>query len=335
MKATTQDTHLLNERGRLVSADPYSNPEGFLQQVYGLLDLRELELAEPLREFARDRTQGAIVVGGLPIDVDDSVATPTHIATGSPKATFLSEFVLVAIGSILGRPFGFADEHSGQLIENIFPVPTHQAMQVSSSAAELTLHVDAGHHPLVPSYTLLLGLRGESDQCVLTYFASMPDAVAALDPEMQVQLKQSRFVIKPEISFRAGQPRICPLWTGDGDEQEFLFDFDLVEGIDSSAKDVVSALKASLTTAVRSVEIGAGHLLVLKNLQVVHGRCHYLAHYDGTDRWLQRTYVNTENRMRGEPCIVTSSSLSSSTDPASPQKPNGLGHATDSVGATL
>ena len=40
--------------------------------------------------------------------------------------------------------------------------------------------------------------------------------------------------------------------------------------------------------------LDAGDLLVIDNRRAVHGRSKFRARFDGTDRWLQRTFVVDE-----------------------------------------
>lgn len=52
-------------------------------------------------------------------------------------------------------------------------------------------------------------------------------------------------------------------------------------------------VKAIAATIVEGVWLGSGDLLLLNQKKASHGRSPYAAKYDGNDRWLQRTYINS------------------------------------------
>jgi alpha-ketoglutarate-dependent taurine dioxygenase len=45
------------------------------------------------------------------------------------------------------------------------------------------------------------------------------------------------------------------------------------------------------------IALGSGDLLIIDNLQAVHGRRPFKARYDGSDRWLRR--INITSNLRG------------------------------------
>ena len=62
-------------------------------------------------------------------------------------------------------------------------------------------------------------------------------------------------------------------------------------GTDAEATDAVHVVNDAIERIHTSVVLEAGDLLVVDNNVAVHGRTPYSPRFDGTDRWLQRTFV--------------------------------------------
>jgi alpha-ketoglutarate-dependent taurine dioxygenase len=62
-------------------------------------------------------------------------------------------------------------------------------------------------------------------------------------------------------------------------------------GTDAEAQVALQELTANVERRQRGTVLESGDLLVLDNALVVHGRSPFAARFDGTDRWLQRSFV--------------------------------------------
>jgi alpha-ketoglutarate-dependent taurine dioxygenase len=65
-------------------------------------------------------------------------------------------------------------------------------------------------------------------------------------------------------------------------------------GVDSEAQDALEELQRVVAEHEQHVVLEAGDLLVVDNNVAVHGRSPFTPRFDGTDRWLQRTFVVTD-----------------------------------------
>jgi alpha-ketoglutarate-dependent taurine dioxygenase len=65
-------------------------------------------------------------------------------------------------------------------------------------------------------------------------------------------------------------------------------------GTDPDAQSAFEALAQRVHSHATSVVLGAGDLLVVDNHTTVHARSPFPARFDGSDRWLQRTFVVTD-----------------------------------------
>ncbi len=246
---------------------------------------------EALSALRIGQPSGAVLVHGLP--VGDLPATPTvamHALASSPKTDRISETVLLSVGAMLGEPVGYAQEHGGDIVQDLYPLAASVGRQLStSSGVELAFHTETAFHPHKPRYLLLLCLKG--DPSAATTLCSIDAILEHLDPSVRVQLSDRRYVCGVDESFGAGttwetEPMAILSQSG-----EFTFDADLFRGTDPEADRVIAAVAAAIAAAQTSVTLETGDLLILDNHRCVHGRSPFTARFDGTDRWLQRTFV--------------------------------------------
>jgi L-asparagine oxygenase len=254
-------------------------------------------LRKKIANFALESDlSGALLVRGLPVG-----AVPTTPPTpGAPTTKDrTSEFTLLTIAKALGEPVGYAPEHGGQIVQNIVPVQASAAKQVSTSSnVTLEFHTETAFHPYKPHYLLLLCLRGDPDAATL--LCSISAALDLLDADTVAVLRQPRFRTRPDASFLASLDAVgefgpaTPILTGTAERPTFTFDADLMTGIDPVAQAAIEALRNAVRQAHLGVVLEVGDLLIVDNHVAVHGRSPFAARYDGTDRWVQRTFVVDE-----------------------------------------
>jgi L-asparagine oxygenase len=247
---------------------------------------------DALVRFAdRPDPSGAVLVRGVPVGELPSTPPSPRAATGKDLAT---EFALLTAARRLGQPVGYAPEHGGHIVQNIVPTATSVDRQVStSSKVELMFHTETAFHPHRPRYLLLLCLRG--DPTAATTLASIVELLPLIDPGTVEVMCQPRFRTAVDASFlngrsnRLGPPR--PLIEGSLTEPTFTFDADLMVGTDDEAEQALRTVRGLIETHHLSVVLEPGDLLVVDNHLAVHGRSPFTPRFDGTDRWLQRTFV--------------------------------------------
>ncbi len=221
-----------------------------------------------------------------------------------PDKDHLSELTLLTVARQLGQPVGYAPEHGGQIVQNLLPTAADVGRQTStSSGVELKFHTETAFHPHRPRYLLLLCLRGEPDaRTLLTSIRHVVDRIPA--PLRQV-LRQPRFRTSVDESFRRvggdpapgeapPRPRVTdpmPVLSGPAGAPTFVFDADLMVGLDPEADEALACLDEVVRRHHVAVALEPGDLLVVDNALAVHGRSSFPARFDGTDRWLQRTFV--------------------------------------------
>lgn len=247
---------------------------------------------EALLEFADEsHPSGALLVRGIPIgELPHTPSTPT---TPSGKDR-VSEQVLLAAGRVLGQPIGYLPEHGGDIIQNLLPTREGAYRQVStSSAVTLAWHTEAAFHPHRPRFLLLLCLRG--DPSARTTLCSIHEVVEALSLRTRWLLSEPLYRTAVDESYTGSRSEqlgpLVPVLSGDLDTPRMVFDADLMTGISTEADSALAELTTTIEEHHTYVVLQAGDLLIVDNSRAVHGRSPFTPRFDGTDRWLQRTFV--------------------------------------------
>ncbi|HVN50819.1 MAG TPA: DUF4350 domain-containing protein [Acidimicrobiales bacterium] len=238
---------------------------------------------------------GAMLVRGMPV----GAVPPTPLSpTAVTDKDHVSEFVLLTVARRLGQPVGYAPEHGGDIVQNLLPTPDDASRQVSTSSdVELEFHTETAFHRHKPRYLLLLCLRG--DPRAETLLCSIPQVADQLPLGVRQVLREPRFRTGVDESFGPALGRdgertlghLVPVLGGSPERPTSTFDADLMVGADDEAQDALECLRQAIRRDHIGVTLRAGDLLVIDNAVAVHGRSSFPARFDGTDRWIQRTFV--------------------------------------------
>ncbi|MCU1372690.1 MAG: L-lysine 3-hydroxylase [Ilumatobacteraceae bacterium] len=250
------------------------------------------ELVAAIEAFADDPgSSGALLLRGVPIGtIPGTPATPT-----SPTGKDLrSEQLLLAVARLLGEPVGYLPEHGGSIVQNLVPTKADVGRQTStSSGVDLAFHTETAFHPHGPRHLLLLCLRG--DPGAATTLASVADLLPGLSPLTIETLRQPLFRTAVDESF-GGQPGVPhgparPVLGGSDERPWLCWDEELTTGETPAATAALADLDAAVKQRRREIVLTDGDLLIIDNTRCVHGRRPFQARFDGTDRWLQRSFV--------------------------------------------
>lgn len=234
---------------------------------------------------------GALLLKNMPLG--DLPPTPEDPLLAD-KPDRVSELSLLTVGRLLGRPVGYQPEHGGDVVQNISPTRRNADRQVStSSKSMLEFHTEAAFHPHRPRYLLLLCLRG--DPSAATTLCSIAGVLDTLSPRSRSVLFQPRFTTGIDESYAGGRSQARsvqrPVLYGDPESPKIWLDADLMQGTDPIAQEALEELARLVRERATGVTLEAGDLLVVDNDLAVHGRTPFKPRFDGTDRWLQRTFV--------------------------------------------
>jgi L-asparagine oxygenase len=247
---------------------------------------------QELTDF-RERRPRAGVLRLTGCEIGRVLATPEDPILAGGRSP-VSEWTVLTAASCLGEAVGYLPEQGGALVQNLIPTPAGADHQTStSSRVTLAFHTETAFHPHLPSYLVLLCLRG--DPAAATTWCTVDDALSDLSPATVELLWQPRFRCGVDESFTGGvSAGLGPqraILRGDRRAPAWTFDADLMIGTDVTAQDALAELSASVERHQQGVVLESGDLFVIDNELVVHGRSPFPARFDGTDRWLQRAFV--------------------------------------------
>lgn len=198
--------------------------------------------------------------------------------------------------SRFGSVYGYAQEQDGATVQNLFPIQKDATEQISSSSAvTLEMHTETAFHRYKPTTFLLLCVR--EDHNAGTNIAKLADILPKLDPQTKTALKKYDFITEIDASFRSGDCPQQPMMMQVLNESETVITYDraLMVGTTPEAERALNALSDAIDAVTTTIYLKTGDLLITDNKRIVHGRTPFTARFDGTDRWLKRVMVTTEN----------------------------------------
>ncbi|MFE7802918.1 TauD/TfdA family dioxygenase [Nocardia sp. NPDC057440] len=216
--------------------------------------------------------------------------TPATTTPAPERVVEAAALALLAVTSVLGEAFTFANLYQGRLVQHIVPVRGRETAQTSEGSESLDWHVEDAFHEDRCDYFGLLCLRGHLGASTLV----APARNLVLDHRVVAVLRQPRFVVAPDLAHGLPEPsavEAVPVLSGDPDDPEICYDAiyqrpaDLA---DRAAVDALAALALAIDVAAVGHELAPGEALLADNRRVVHGRTRFRPRYDGADRWLLR-----------------------------------------------
>jgi len=208
--------------------------------------------------------------------------------------------VQAALNEYLGEMIAYEAEAEGRLFQDMVPNPDLAETQTSlGSATELELHVEQAFSRWRPDVVSLACLRG--DPGAKTYVFHVREALKHLTQAERRFMWEPLWTMGVDLSFKMhnnAEPFVegdergpMPILSGNDDDVGWRFDQDLMRGITPAAEDLRLKLIDIYVKHRTSVILKPGDLLWIDNQRAVHGRSPYVPRFDGTDRFLVRSFV--------------------------------------------
>jgi L-asparagine oxygenase len=226
-------------------------------------------------------------------------ATPLDAIEFIERESHVGEWILLVLASSLGTVVSYREQRSGQLFNNIVPMPGSEN-EVSSQGCRslLGLHRECTFSEVGPDFIGLYCHRGGG---VGTYIVSAARLQRQLTDKQWHILRQPRFVTPTPPTFcRGGLASTThpphPIFIGERDNPEIRVDATLTRGSDPEAEATLEELRrlAWRDDILERVALEPGDVLFLNNRKCLHGREAFEARFDGADRWLVRLYVKSD-----------------------------------------
>lgn len=261
-----------------------------------------------LSEFrARGSNTGHLLLSFPEVIHRNSKIPPTPLTNKTHVgATTTLVKIQATMNQFLGEMIGYEAEGEGRLFQDMVPNPDLAHTQTSlGSSVELELHVEQAFSPWRPDLVSLACLRG--DPGAQTFVFHVKQALNLLTRSERSLLLEPLWTMGVDLSFKLyGQnfingdqrgplPIVYPLSSSSSssssEDMGWVFDQDLMRGICPSAEDLRLKLVDLYLQHRTSIVLQPGDLLWIDNRRAVHGRSHFTPRFDGTDRFLVRSFV--------------------------------------------
>ncbi|MFJ8650988.1 TauD/TfdA family dioxygenase [Streptomyces rochei] len=255
-------------------------------------------LRKKLSEFRRDSgPDGSMLLRGLP--VDSMGLPPTPAVNGSvQREPSLGAAVLLTVACGLGDPGAFRPEKNGALVQDVVPVPGMEEFQGNAGSTLLTFHNENAFHDHRPDFVMLLCLRADPTGRAGLRTACIRRVLPLLSDRTVDALWAPEFITAPPPSFNLSGPGEAagPVLLGDPSDPDLRVDLAATEPVTERAAEALRELQDRFDATATTHRLVPGELAIVDNRVTVHGRTEFTPRYDGTDRWLQRTFVLTDLR---------------------------------------
>ncbi|MGY8818309.1 MAG: TauD/TfdA family dioxygenase [Pseudomonadales bacterium] len=172
-----------------------------------------------------------------------------------------SERLLLQATALLGEPIGYVQESGGCIVNNFFPQQTYIA-----SAERILERL---------SYEDQVFFLNEPYNFLSDYGHS--------EKNQRIDINKHQTVLY-----------------GDPDAPFLRFDPQFMVAYSDRAQRALDRLRAVAWEAVEPVRLTRGDLLIIDNRRTAHARSPFTARFDGSDRWMQRTFASCNLRFYTE-----------------------------------
>lgn len=299
IELTPREAEDLTILSAYVTSDAARDPELFCREAKRAAEKLPRRIKESLWDFARwGNASGVLVISGVP--VGRVPPTPLDNSEHIGERTLLAR-VQAMFNETLGHMIGYEAEGGGRMFQDMVPSPLAARLQTSlSSEVELELHTEQAFSDLRPDFLSLACLRG--DPKASTYVLTARDIASLCDDGLGDLLRRPLWFTDVDESFRGAETAFVhgerrgpmPILTGAHEDPFVVFDQDLMRGVNQQAQQALETVIGIYPRHRRSFVLNPGQVLILDNHRAVHGRSPFEPRFDGTDRFVVRSFVVTD-----------------------------------------
>ncbi len=293
---SSERERLIELAGELLTVSPTDSPELFCRQAHRAARRLPDRLEELLTDFAgRGSETGTMLLDGLA--VEQPPPTPPDNRSHLGESTLLAR-VQAIVNHACGEMVAYEAEGHGRLYQDMVPNRALAQSQTSlGSRVELELHTEQAFSKLRPDVLCLACLRGHPD--AQTYVLPAHALLEHLNPFERKLLRQPLWMTGVDGSFKQdghefieGDERgPLAIVGGAEDDPTIVFDQDLMRGVDEQAQAMIARIVEVYRAERRSVTLRPGQILLLDNVRAVHGRSPFKPNFDGSDRFIIRSFA--------------------------------------------
>lgn len=311
------------------------DPE-FLNEVSVIAHALPRSLRNFLNNFKRlEPPGGACLIKGYPVDDRKIGPTPEHWKQKSEVSpTLEQELLMMLFGSLLGDAIAWSTQQDAHIIHDVLPIKADENEQISTGSNQvISWHNEDAFHPFRGDYVSLMCLRN-SDRIPTTLASveqlklSQREISILFEPRFVIYPDESHAeknnsvavsysgngngnghskgngngtdplkVARERIREMHSSPSKLAVLYGDPHMPYLRLDPYFMRPLeDDEAQFALNALIRAVDKCLGEVVLEPGDFLFVDNYRAVHGRKHFKARYDGTDRWLKRMNITNDLR---------------------------------------
>ena len=249
---------------------------------------------EALVEFGeRGSPSGTILISGFP--VERVPPTPPSNSDFLGAASELAR-VQAAFNQVAGDMVAYEAEGGGKMFQDMVPCRSLTDSQTSlGSSVVLEIHTEQAFSDLRPDVLSLACLRG--DPAAQTYTMHVRELLDRTTEEERATLRRPLWTVGVDASFvssglvDASVRGPVPILSGPEDDPVLVFDQDLMRGVTPEAEALRSKIVEIYEARKVALTLSPGDVLLVDNRRAVHGRSAFRARFDGSDRFVVRSFV--------------------------------------------
>ncbi|HEV2998404.1 MAG TPA: TauD/TfdA family dioxygenase [Solirubrobacteraceae bacterium] len=297
VELSAQEIGRLLELAGQITASPSENPELFCREASRMARRAPDRIIELLYDFAMMGTStGTMLFSKVPVEEPLPETPPDnthHLGETTPLAR-----VQAIVNHACGQMLGYEAEGYGRLYQDMVPNRKLADSQTSlGSKVELELHTEQAFSKLRPDVLSLACLRGHLD--AKTYVLPAHLLLEHMTPAEQELLREPLWTTTVDGSFKMGGHEFLegdlrgpmPIIAGALDDPSMLFDQDLMRGVTDEAEAIIKRVIEIYQAHRNAHTLAPGEILLVDNHRAVHGRSPFTPRFDGTDRFIIRSFA--------------------------------------------
>ena len=279
---------------------PNEDPERFLLEAYMLKHQIPARIQFFLDDFLQNgSTTGFKILENIDIQ---EIYPPTPDGNDyfiGEKTNFSK--VIAIFNQYLGEMISYEAECFGRLFQDMVPKKSLSNSQTSlSSNVELEIHTEQAFSDLRPDILTLGCVRG--DENAITYILPVNVLLEKMDASKIKLLREPLWNIGVDLSFKMNNIEFIhgdirgpiPIIYGSENDPLLVFDQDLMIGITEEAEQLKREIIEIYYKYRYSYVLKSGDVVFVDNKRAVHGRSSFTPKFDGTDRFIIRSFVTLD-----------------------------------------
>jgi L-asparagine oxygenase len=300
LSLSNEEIKCLVEQSNNIKGSPSKEPDRFIQQTNQVLSQIPERIQQQIQNFVKTGSStGFLCIGILPLEEQEIPKTPDGNHYHCGEHTRMARIQAI-FNQLCGEMIAYEAEGEGRLFQDMVPKRELSTTQTSlSSHVELEIHTEQAFSQLRPDYLSLACLRG--DPSAKTYVFHIQQILKHLSPEKIGKLREPRWTVGVDLSFKMGGKYEfleggdlrgpLPIIYGSQEDPFLVFDQDLMKGIDEEAENLKQEIIQLYYQYREEYVLSPGEILIIDNRRVVHGRSPFQPRYDGSDRFIIRSFV--------------------------------------------